>query len=241
LTAFTFDAPCKYDIILGRDFLRRMEIEMSFRHGSITCGERKIAMKPLNYWDHFGYWSRLFDLEEFHDSNLTHEAYLLEREFLRGDIEADLLDEDTNIKSYLNDDGKPYLMADRPTRIVNEKYDAVTPQQVIDSISHLSTSQKSALKEVLEKHTELFDRKLGHYAKHKVHLEVEPDTRPIYRRSCSVAEANIVTFRKELQHLVRIGVLHPIGQSSWAFPTFIIPKKDCRVRWISDFRISIKF
>jgi hypothetical protein len=150
LTAFTFDAPCKYDIILGMDFLHRMEIEMSFRHGSITCGKRKIAMKPLNYWDHFGYWSLLFDLEEFHDSNLTHEAFLLERELLRGDIEADLLDEDTNIKSYLNDNGKPYLMADRPKRIVNAKYYAVTPQQVIDSISHLSTSQKSALKEVLE-------------------------------------------------------------------------------------------
>ena len=39
-----------------------------------------------------------------------------------------------------------------------------------------------------------------------------------------------------LDRLVAIGVLTKINCSEWAAPNFIIPKKDGRVRFISDFR-----
>ena len=42
-------------------------------------------------------------------------------------------------------------------------------------------------------------------------------------------------FQKELNHLIKEKVLQRIETSEWAFPTFLIPKNDGRVWWISDF------
>ena len=40
----------------------------------------------------------------------------------------------------------------------------------------------------------------------------------------------------EVDRLIKLGVLKQINRSEWAAPTFIIPKKDSTVRFISDFR-----
>jgi hypothetical protein len=47
---------------------------------------------------------------------------------------------------------------------------------------------------------------------------------------------HLQAFKKELLHLVEIGVLSPQSASEWTGPTFITPKKDGRARWVSDLR-----
>ncbi|KAL7523515.1 hypothetical protein ACHAXR_000218, partial [Thalassiosira sp. AJA248-18] len=59
---------------------------------------------------------------------------------------------------------------------------------------------------------------------------------PVYSRPYPIPRIHLQTFKKELDHLVQLGVLAPQNESEWASPTFIIPKKDGRVRWISDLR-----
>jgi len=43
------------------------------------------------------------------------------------------------------------------------------------------------------------------------------------------------TLKAEVECLIKIGVLKKANLSEWAAPTFIIPKKDGSVRFISDF------
>ncbi len=47
---------------------------------------------------------------------------------------------------------------------------------------------------------------------------------------------HLEALKKKLLHLVEIGVISPQGASKWALPTFITPKKDSRVRLVSDLR-----
>ena len=41
--------------------------------------------------------------------------------------------------------------------------------------------------------------------------------------------------KKEVNRLIKIGVLKQVNNSQWAAPTFIMPKKNGTVRFISDF------
>ena len=87
-----------------------------------------------------------------------------------------------------------------------------------------------------EQHKKLFDRTLGVYPHNKFHIKVEKGSKPKHSRPYAVPQVHLETFVEELQHLAELGVLEPQGTNEWASPTFIIPKKDSRVRWISDLR-----
>lgn len=120
--------------------------------------------------------------------------------------------------------------------ILDAKYEATSAKQVADAQHHLNPEQRSKLAKALRNTTEIFDGKLGHYKHEKIHLELEPNSVPVHSKPYSIPEKNKPAFLKELEHLVAIDVLEEAPPSEWASPTFIIPKKDGRVRWISDLR-----
>ena len=99
---------------------------------------------------------------------------------------------------------------------------------------HLTKIQKAGLLAVLEKHTKLFDGTLGVYPHKKFHIDVDPNAKPVFSRPYPVPRIHLSTFKKELDHLIKLGVLVPQQESEWASPTFITPKKDGRVRWVSN-------
>ena len=120
--------------------------------------------------------------------------------------------------------------------ILDAKYEATSGAEVAAKQLHLTETQRAQLAAALENTSELFDGTLGLYKHAKVHLEVDPTVPPVHARAYTVPMKLQQAFIRELKHLVAIGVLRACGPTEWASPTFIIPKKDDRVRWISDLR-----
>ncbi len=82
----------------------------------------------------------------------------------------------------------------------------------------------------------MFDGTLGVYLHKKAHIDIDPHAKPLHSRPYPVPLIHLKTFKTELYHLVRIGVLASQRESEWASPSFIIPKKKGIVRWISNLR-----
>jgi hypothetical protein len=108
--------------------------------------------------------------------------------------------------------------------ILDAKHEKVEIDEVINQLNHLNTEQKEDLRKELMEHTKLFDGTLGVYLHRKAK----------HARPYPVPVIHLSAFKKELLHLVKIGILSPQFASEWASPTFITPPKDGRVYWVSD-------
>ena len=70
----------------------------------------------------------------------------------------------------------------------------------------------------------------------KIHLELVDNPVPSQRKPYPVPKSQLHVFRHELECLINIGVLEKAQRLEWIAGTFIVPKKNGRVHWITDFR-----
>ena len=120
------------------------------------------------------------------------------------------------------------------TTILDAKYEWTDVAEVVDKLTHLKTHQKADLLWVLCENEKLFDGTLGVYPHKKLHIDIDPDAKPVHARPYPVTHVQLSTFKIELDHLMKLRVLVPHQQSKWASPMFIVQKKDGRVSWIGD-------
>jgi hypothetical protein len=139
----------------------------------------------------------------------------------------------SNILDDIEDDHDNCLTS---TQILESKYDKADIHKVVAQQTHLNTKQPSNLQDIFSKRTKLFSGKLGHYTAKNMHLELLPGTQPKHAKPYHVPRHLLEVFQTELERLVKIGILSHVGGAEWASPTFILPKKDLRVRWVSNFR-----
>ena len=201
--ALIFDSDtCKYDVILGTDFLSKAGIKLNYETGNMEWYDSILPMRPRS-----GLTSTDFDAME--------DQYFIQ-------LEDELLGEDW-LESFA-------------TEILDAKYEFTDVNDVVKNLTHLDAKQKADILAVLRKHQKMFDGTLGVYPHKKFHIEIDPNAKPVYSRPYAVPRIHLSVFKKELDHLVEIGVLKHQQESEWASPTFITPKKDGRVRWVSDLR-----
>jgi len=82
----------------------------------------------------------------------------------------------------------------------------------------------------------MLDGTLRNYSGSDYKIELKDDVKPFHARLVPIPRIHEETLKKEVERLIKIGVLKRRNNSEWAAPTFIIPKKKGTVRFISDFR-----
>jgi len=71
---------------------------------------------------------------------------------------------------------------------------------------------------------------------HLISLELKEVSKPYHGRAFPIPQVHKVTMMKEIKRLCKIGVLEWQLASEWAAPSFIQPKKNNTVRFLTDFR-----
>jgi hypothetical protein len=138
-----------------------------------------------------------------------------------------------------------YLIADTPClqeaverikQILDAKYEPANLDEIAASCDNLTLDEQQSLKTLLKKFEHLFDGSLGTWTGDDYDIELRSDATPYHVRAFPIPRVHEQTLRHEVDRLCQIGVLKKVNRSEWAAPTFIIPKKDGSVRFISDFR-----
>jgi len=124
----------------------------------------------------------------------------------------------------------------RVKRILDAKYEKADIERICEEQAELDKQQREQLAVLLRKYEALFDGQLGRWHGQEVKLELQEGAKPYHARAYNIPRCHIQTLKAEVDRLVKIGVLKKVNRSEWAAPTFIIPKKDGSVRFISDFR-----
>ena len=125
---------------------------------------------------------------------------------------------------------------DRFKGILEAKYERADLSEVVKEAVHLTDAQQTKLHNLLKEFPSLFDGSLGKWNMGAYDIKLRPDATPYHARAYPIPKAYTETLKVEVERLVEAGVLRQVNRSEWAAPTFIIPKKDGSVRFISDFR-----
>jgi hypothetical protein len=109
--------------------------------------------------------------------------------------------------------------------ILDAQYGKVDLDDIVSEQTHLSQEQRNDLAQLLHKHHRLFNAELKPYPGQNFHIDLEPDSKPFHAKPYKIPYVHQATSKKELDRLVKIGVLRHQGPTEWAAGTFIIPKK----------------
>ena len=115
-------------------------------------------------------------------------------------------------------------------------YEPSNLQDIVDKCVYLLPSQREQLHSLLNQFKNLFDGRLKTFKGPPIHLELIENPLPVRRHPYTIPTSHLAVFKDELNRLLSIGVLEKAQRSEWIAGTFIVPRKDGCVRWITDFR-----
>ena len=104
------------------------------------------------------------------------------------------------------------------------------------NLTYLKDNQRKSLLELLQKYEIMLDGTLGWYTGSYYTIELKEDAKPYHAKSFPIPKIHEQTLTKEVNRLIKIGVIKNMINYPWAAPTFITPNINGTVRFIPDFR-----
>ena len=120
-------------------------------------------------------------------------------------------------------------------RILDAKYTKANNKIITESSIHIDPQERNELYTLSKKYECFFDGNLGTWHGKPYDIKLKPDVEPYHVKTFPVTRIHEIPFIQELEWLEYIKVIKKVNRSQWGAPTFIIPKKDSTVRFISDF------
>ena len=195
------------DVILGKHFMKSIGLDIQFSTGSVKWLDTIVDMKHISMYDHIKQ-----DISDIGIQSNCREAMFTwmqyQEDILFDEVEG-MFPHFDKINSNLLDEFEAFT-----TEITGRKYQAVSTEEVIAQQDQLSAEQKQKLKSVLDKHTVLFDRKLGCYTGDKVHLELTDNYTPSWKRAYPVPFTKEKVFKDELDLMEDEGTISQIFKPS---------------------------
>ena len=114
----------------------------------------------------------------------------------------------TRQTSYQVKDSEPVLDAtERMKRILDAKYEPANLEEIAKMNSELTPAQQAKLLKLLRKHSILFDGTVGIWKGEQYKIKLKPDARPYHAHAYPIPRAYELTFKMEVDRLVKAGIL----------------------------------
>ena len=166
-----FEQQCRYDAILGRDFLQNVGMELNFSEKNMKWADRVVPMKPPD-------WTAT-TTQPLHLSGRTGASA-----FMTNDLRQTSL-----VNGYDSTDALATFTYDRIHK--GESVATIMKKQL-----HLSNDQRAALALVLSKFPTLFDGVLKSYKGKPVSLKFKPNSHPIHCKPYPCAWKDIENIKR---------------------------------------------
>ena len=120
--------------------------------------------------------------------------------------------------------------------ILESKYEAADLDEVTENQVQLTINEKSQFRKMLGKVKKLFSGTKGRWKGPKVRIELKDNVKPVQSKPYKVPYAHTKVFKEEIERLEKIGLFTKVQLSEWSSPSFCIPKKDGRIRIVTDYK-----
>ena len=115
-------------------------------------------------------------------------------------------------------------------------YQKANLSKIASNSKKFNDNERNMLRDVLTKYEFLFDGTIGNWKKKPVDIEIKLGEKPDHAKPYPVPLAHSVVLLKEVERLFHLGVFKRVNRSEWVDSTFIQPKNNGTVRFLSNFR-----